>query len=59
MSWIVARDTAGVIEQYNVQGYPTTIIIDQEGFISPHSPYVVLTDASTLMSEINYLLSHP
>ena len=59
MSWIVARDTAGVIEQYDVQGYPTTIIIDQKGFISPHSPYRVLTDASTLMSEIDYLLSNP
>jgi len=58
MSWIIARDTetANVNSKYGISGYPTTVIIDQEGFISPNGPFVGLTDASTLLQEINYLL---
>lgn len=56
ISWRVARDTDHVVEKYKIKGYPTTIIIDQEGNISPHSPYIGLTDASTLSNEIEYLL---
>jgi len=58
MSWIIARDTetTNVIGKYNIAGYPTTIIIDQEGFMSPHSPFAGLTSASTLSQEIDYLL---
>lgn len=58
ISWIIARDTAtaNVIDQYGVSGYPTTVVIDQEGYISPNSPFVGLTDASTLSQEIDYLL---
>jgi len=58
MGWIIARDTAtaNVIGKYNIAGYPTTVIIDQEGHISPNSPFVGLTDATTLSQEINYLL---
>jgi len=58
ISWIIARDTAtaNIIDQYGVSGYPTTVVIDQEGYISPNSPFVGLTDASTLSHEIDYLL---
>jgi len=58
ITWIIARDTAtaNVIDKYGVSGYPTTIVIDQEGYISPNSPFVGLTDASTLSHEIDYLL---
>jgi len=58
ITWIIARDTetANVIGQYGVSGYPTTVIIDQEGYISPNSPFVGLTDASKLSQEIDYLL---
>ena len=58
MSWIIARDTdtANAIGKYEILGYPTTVIIDQEGYISPNSPFVGLTDASTLSQEIDYLL---
>lgn len=57
MNWIIARDTSGVRNLYNIQGYPTTVIIDKEGFISPNSPFIGLTSAEKLSSEINYLLS--
>jgi len=58
ITWIIARDTAtaNVIDKYGISGYPTTVIIDQEGYISPNSPFVGLTDASTLSQEIDYLL---
>lgn len=58
ITWIIARDTAtaNVIDQYGVSGYPTTVVIDQEGYISPNSPFVGLTDASKLSHEIDYLL---
>ena len=58
MTWIIARDTAGVIDMYNVYGFPTTFIIDEEGYISPNSPFVGLTSEEKLLSEIDYLLSH-
>jgi peroxiredoxin len=58
MSWIIARDTdtANAIGKYGISGYPTTVVVDQEGFISPNSPFVGLTIASTLSQEIDYLL---
>jgi len=58
MSWIIARDTdtANAIGKYGISGYPTTVVVDQEGFISPNSPFVGLTSASTLSQEIDYLL---
>ena len=58
ISWTIVRDTAttNVIDQYGISGYPTTVVIDQEGYISPNSPFVGLTDASTLSHEIDYLL---
>jgi len=58
INWVIARDTAtaNVIGKYAISGYPTTVIIDQEGYVSPNSPFVGLTDASTLSQEIDYLL---
>ena len=58
MTWIIARDTAGVRDMYNIYGYPTTFIIDEEGYISPNSPFIGLTSEKKLLNEIDYLLSH-
>lgn len=57
ISWILVRDTNNVATVYNISAAPTTVIIDREGYLSPHSPYVGLTDSSTLSNEINMLLS--
>jgi len=57
ISWFLTRDTSGVSENYGVNAAPTTVIIDKEGFISPNSPYVGLTDSSTLSHEIDTLLN--
>lgn len=58
MSWIIARDTEtqNVTAKYNISGYPTTVIIDQEGFLSPKSPFVGLTMASILSQEIEDII---
>jgi peroxiredoxin len=56
ISWTITRDTSGVSAMYNINAAPTTVIVDKEGFISPHSPYIGLTSASELSSEINMLL---
>jgi len=58
MSWIIARDTetANVIGKYDIAGYPTTIIIDQDGYMSPNSPFVGLTSATKLSQEVDNLL---
>jgi cytochrome oxidase Cu insertion factor (SCO1/SenC/PrrC family) len=56
MTWRIARDTAGVSNKYDITAAPTTVIIDREGIISPHSSYVGLTDASKLSEEIDLLL---
>jgi cytochrome c-type biogenesis protein len=58
ISWILTRDTDEVAAKYGINAAPTTVIIDKEGFISPFSPFVGLTDASKLSSEINTLLNH-
>jgi thiol-disulfide isomerase/thioredoxin len=54
MSWIVARDTVGVFDKYNVQYIPTLVIIDQDGAIDFRNEG--LTDASVLSSSIDALL---
>ena len=58
ISWIIAKDTetTNVIGKYNIAGYPTTVIIDQHGYVSPNSPFVGLTSATTLSQEIENLL---
>ena len=57
ISWILTRDTSDVSIMYGINAAPTTVIIDKEGFISPHSPFIGLTDASQLSSEIDTLLN--
>jgi cytochrome oxidase Cu insertion factor (SCO1/SenC/PrrC family) len=57
MTWRIARDTVGVSKKYDITAAPTTVIIDRQDIISPHSPYVGLTDASKLSKEIDSLLS--
>ena len=55
--WILTRDTNDVSTKYGIHAAPTTVIIDKEGFISPHSPFVGLTDSSQLSNEIDLLLN--
>jgi len=57
ISWILTRDTNDVATKYGISAAPTTVIIDKEGFISPHSPFIGLTDVSQLSSEIDVLLN--
>jgi thiol-disulfide isomerase/thioredoxin len=54
MSWIVARDTVGVFDKYDVQYIPTLVIIDQNGDVDFRNEG--LTDASVLSSSIDALL---
>lgn len=54
MLWRIARDTAGVSDDYGVQYIPTLVIIDQSGIIYYRNEG--LTDASTLSSKIDSLL---
>jgi cytochrome oxidase Cu insertion factor (SCO1/SenC/PrrC family) len=57
ISWTLTRDTNEVATKYGISAAPTTVIIDEEGFISPHSPFIGLTDASQLTGEIDVLLN--
>ena len=57
ISWILTRDTSDVSTKYGINAAPTTVIIDKEGFISPHGPFIGLTYSSQLSSEINMLLN--
>jgi cytochrome oxidase Cu insertion factor (SCO1/SenC/PrrC family) len=57
ISWILTRDTSDVSTMYGINAAPTSVIIDKEGFISPHSPFIGLTDVSQLVSEIDTLLN--
>jgi len=54
MDWLVARDTVGVFNKYDVQAIPTIVILDQNGNI--HYKHVGLVEASLLSSKINELL---
>jgi cytochrome c biogenesis protein CcmG/thiol:disulfide interchange protein DsbE len=54
MDWLVARDTVGVFNEYNVESIPTLVILDQNG--KTHYRNVGVTDASTLMNKIDELL---
>lgn len=57
ISWILTRDTNNVATKYGISAAPTTVIIDKGGFISSHSPFIGLTEASHLSSEIDTLLN--
>jgi thiol-disulfide isomerase/thioredoxin len=54
MDWLVALDTVGVFNEYNVESIPTLVILDQNG--NTHYRNVGVTDASTLMNKIDELL---
>jgi len=54
IGWLIARDTMGVADEYNVRAVPTLVIIDQNGNVGFR--HVGLTSASTLLSEIESLL---
>jgi len=55
IDWIIASDTDGVFDKYNVGPIPTLVIIDQNGYI--HYRHEGVTDASTLSAKIDVLLS--
>ena len=50
MTWTIARDTAGMSDDYGIQYIPTLVVIDQEGYIKHQ--HVGLTDESVLHEEI-------
>ncbi len=53
-TWIWASDTAQVGYEYEIYSIPTTIIVDQEGYIS--AKHVGKTSSSNLIEEIEKLL---
>jgi peroxiredoxin len=62
MEWIVARDTAGVIDSYYEDWFsrpiPRTLLIDADGYIRhDHTGWSGDADASELRSKIGSLLS--
>ncbi len=57
IDWKVAKDTAGVSNNYNVQYVPTLVIIDQDGYICYR--HVGLTQESDLSNEINAIPRRP
>lgn len=52
--WRVARDTAGVGENYDIRYVPTLVIVDREGYIRYR--HVGLTYSDELISEVSSLL---
>ena len=54
MDWLVARDTRGVFNEYNVESIPTLVILNQNG--DTHYRNVGVTEASTLINKIDELL---
>jgi peroxiredoxin len=53
---IVARDTEGVAEQYNVTFVPTTFIIDQEGYIRHKHVGAIQSGSSVLLQELHVVV---
>ena len=53
---IVARDTKGVADDYNVTYIPTTFIIDQEGYIRQKHVSAVQTGESVLLEELQVIV---
>ncbi len=54
-TWIWARDTANLSQIYKVASIPTTVIIDQEGYI--RFTHVGVTGSSILIQEIEELMN--
>ncbi|TET19669.1 redoxin domain-containing protein [Candidatus Bathyarchaeota archaeon] len=57
MDWIVARDTDGVFDKYNVSYITTLVIIDQDGYIRYR--HVGFTEASVLSQEMHECMPDP
>jgi len=55
ITWIVARDTEGLRQKYEVTTLPGLFIVDQEGYIGYH--HVGLTESSVLAGEVSALLA--
>jgi cytochrome oxidase Cu insertion factor (SCO1/SenC/PrrC family) len=53
-AWIWARDVSFVSRLYGVYAIPTTVVIDQSGYV--RFVHVGLVDAATLTQEIESLL---
>lgn len=53
---IVARDTGGVADDYNVTFVPTTFIIDQEGYIRYKHVGATQTRESVLLEELQVIV---
>jgi thiol-disulfide isomerase/thioredoxin len=53
-TWIWARDTANLGQTYHITAIPSTVIIDQEGYI--RFTHIGVIDAATLSHEIEQLL---
>lgn len=53
---IVARDTGGVAEYYNVTFIPTTFIIDQDGYIRNKHVGAIQADESVLLQELHVIV---
>ena len=56
MLWLVARDTVGVFDQFDIYGIPTIVILDESGNV--HYRNVGLTDALMISAKIDELLSN-
>lgn len=54
ITWIVARDTTGVANRYQVVVIPTLVLIDQTGYIQ--SRYEGLTEKQVLQSKIEVII---
>lgn len=57
IGWTIARDTAGVSDEYNVQFVPTLVLIDPEGYIRYR--HVGFTHESVLSEEITEIPEFP
>ena len=54
MTWRIARDTAGVSDNYGIQYIPTLFIIDREGYV--RYIHIGTTASSILINELNTLI---
>jgi len=54
MDWLVARDTAGVADLYDVKALPTLVLVDKSGFI--RFRHEGLTSYETLEREVREIL---
>ena len=60
ISWRIARDTAGVAQDYEIKYTPTTLLIDKSGYVYKFhiGTFWLSENPSELLDEIDALLSH-